>query len=213
MPEKPVEPPPYRSAMEDYPEHVKAIGMLSIELSNLEIFLGEMLGGLLKIPRHVGHILYLTPRASIARLDMLGNVAKAVLVEKSDGLKKIEKLIERCQTTMGKRHKMIHGAWVISPTSTVAADGDPVNLMELPLYLTFNQSPMPLKRLTKRIYDVRELIRDVRQETDILYRDGASTTPSHGKSVKRLSVDKIGTNRHRPDKSPKPKRRRKPSLP
>ncbi len=38
-------PPLYQSVLERHPEHVHAIGMISIEMANLDIFLGEMLGG------------------------------------------------------------------------------------------------------------------------------------------------------------------------
>ncbi len=48
------------STLENHPDHVKAIGMITIEMSNLDMSLGEMLGGLLTVPPTVGRTIYQT---------------------------------------------------------------------------------------------------------------------------------------------------------
>lgn len=64
----------YQSPLEGYPEYVKAIGMISIENASLELVLGELLGTLLGVHPHIGHTLYFTPRAAIARLELIENI-------------------------------------------------------------------------------------------------------------------------------------------
>ena len=44
-----MKPPPYQSVLERFPDHAKAIGMTSIEIANLDIFLGYLFGAILRI--------------------------------------------------------------------------------------------------------------------------------------------------------------------
>ena len=53
--------------------------MISIENASLESLLGEMLGALLGIYPSVGHTLYFTPKATLARLDMLARNSEGIL--------------------------------------------------------------------------------------------------------------------------------------
>jgi hypothetical protein len=48
--------PHTKSALEQHPEHVQAIGMVSIEVANLEINLGELLAALLHIDAYFGRL-------------------------------------------------------------------------------------------------------------------------------------------------------------
>jgi hypothetical protein len=64
---------PY-SPLIDYPDHVMAIGMISIELGNLETMLGELLGSLLHISPHNGRLIYLSPQSGFGRLAILENL-------------------------------------------------------------------------------------------------------------------------------------------
>jgi hypothetical protein len=73
--------PPYQSPLERHPRYVRAIGMITVEITNLEIFLGEMLSVLLRIPPDIGRTVYLTPRAASARLEILEKVRDLVLVK------------------------------------------------------------------------------------------------------------------------------------
>jgi hypothetical protein len=67
---------PYQSAMERHPEMVKAIGMVSIEIANLDVMMAELLAALLNKPSDVGHVIYHAPRSERVRLDIVEAVVK-----------------------------------------------------------------------------------------------------------------------------------------
>jgi hypothetical protein len=103
------------STLEKYPDHAQAIGMASVEIANLEIMLGELLGALLHIDRDYGALVYLTPKAAIARLDIIENVASVALVEGTDGRKEFDDIVYRAKSVIGRRHGYIHDAWGTHP--------------------------------------------------------------------------------------------------
>jgi hypothetical protein len=68
--------PPFQSSLEKHPEYVRAIGMISIETTSLDIMLGDLLAATLGIPESIGHAIYLTPRSATARIELFQNVTK-----------------------------------------------------------------------------------------------------------------------------------------
>ena len=103
------------SDLERFPEHVRAIGMISIENANLELSLADLLGATLKISRRVAHAIYFTPRAAALRLEILQAAARARLASNSattpnnhretqrrDLLNKIERIAKRSYQTYTK---------------------------------------------------------------------------------------------------------------
>lgn len=62
-----------------HPEHVRAIGMISIENANLEHSLARLFATMLFISVPVGHAIYLTPKSAIARIEIFENAAKRAL--------------------------------------------------------------------------------------------------------------------------------------
>src|SRR6266852_2707826 len=99
------------SALITRPDHVHAIGMVTIELANLEIALGGLLGALLHVSPDVGRLVYLTPLTGFGRIAVIENLVAATLREGSKGRRLIDGLLERSKAIMGKRHNLIHGAW------------------------------------------------------------------------------------------------------
>ena len=142
----------YFSAMERFPEHVSAIGMISIEIANLEIMLSLLLSHLLNVSGQLAHAVYFTPRANIARLEMITNVMSIVLAgdENKYLRNKIEKLISRTTTVMGKRHDTIHNSW--------GAFMDDVARISLPHQKDEGLKIVPITELTDLLRDIRELI-------------------------------------------------------
>src|SRR5258708_30723570 len=106
-----------KSSLEQYPEHIIAIGMITIEIGNLEVELGGLLGALLHIQQEIGEIVYLTPRAAIARVAVIENVVNATLTEGTDVYKAIAHIVERAKTVIGKRHGLVHELWGVHATS------------------------------------------------------------------------------------------------
>ena len=61
----------FQSPLEKRPRYARAIGMIAVEITNLEILLGEMLAVLLHIQPDLGRAIYLTPtRCYRTRLDI-----------------------------------------------------------------------------------------------------------------------------------------------
>jgi hypothetical protein len=73
---KPPKLPPFQSTLEKHPEHVRAIGMISIETTSLDIMFGDLLAATLGVPKSIGHAIYLTPRSATARIQLFQNVTK-----------------------------------------------------------------------------------------------------------------------------------------
>jgi hypothetical protein len=73
---KPPNLPPFQSSLEKHPEHVRAIGMISIETTSLDIMFGGLLAATLGVPKNIGQAIYLTPRSAAARIELFRNVAK-----------------------------------------------------------------------------------------------------------------------------------------
>jgi len=92
----------YRSPMERYPKYVHALGMISIENSSLESCLGELLGIILGIHPHIGHTLYFTPRAAIARLDLIENVINDSIGDDEALSKRVRAVVKALQGRNGE---------------------------------------------------------------------------------------------------------------
>lgn len=103
-----------KSSLEALPQHVRAIGMIAVEITNLEIALGGLLAALLHIRESVGHIVFSTPQTAFGRLKIIENVVKNQMLEGSPGRTKVENLLERVRSLIGKRHSYIHSAWAIN---------------------------------------------------------------------------------------------------
>lgn len=123
---------PFQSTLEKHPEHVKAIGMISIESGNLDIMIADLLSVVLGIREPIGHAIYLTPRSATAQIEIFENVAKyAFPVQKTDDSwdeeprklmeivnkrnsndqHRVEALLKRARAIANKRHQNIHEAW------------------------------------------------------------------------------------------------------
>src|SRR5829696_4881838 len=107
-------PHPYASPLKKRPKFVRAIGMISIENASLESMLGELLGALLGIFPRIGHTLYFTPKAVLARLEMLENVMTEALEHDPKTLAKVAAVVKRSRALMGKRNDIMHSLWAIS---------------------------------------------------------------------------------------------------
>jgi hypothetical protein len=128
------------SMMEKHPEYVQAIGMISIEVANLEIALADLLAALLHIDRHFGRVVYLTPQITLGRLSILQNVADDHLVEPHDYLKKV---IDEARRLIIKRHEYIHEVWGTAPDAPKQ-----VVRQRLPQRDPHPPKPVSLKELT-----------------------------------------------------------------
>lgn len=148
------------STLEAYPDHVRAIGMISIEIANLDLELGALLGAMLRVSAKLGQVVYLTPRTAMGRIHVLENVTDQVFKPTSPGLKKLKTLFKQAKKLIGKRHDMIHEAWGV-------AKDDPKSVRRVTLPPTGAESkPVPLTELNSLVRSIRILIFDVRRQKE-----------------------------------------------
>ena len=156
---------PYQSAMERHPEMVKAIGMVSIEIANLDVIMADLLAALLNKPTDVGHVIYHAPRSERVRLDIVEAVVKEMFQDE-DALsadakalkKKLMNWIKRAGGLVDKRHEVMHSNWGMDPdTLTVSRSRQPMRRGQ-----QVAVKPTELERI---IDDTRKLITEIHEGT------------------------------------------------
>ncbi|MEQ1719030.1 MAG: hypothetical protein ABL907_24100 [Hyphomicrobium sp.] len=150
---------PYQSTMERHPEHVRAIGMISIELANLEVHLADLLGVMLNRSKAIAHSIYFTPRANIARIDIIIAVANVIAEKHPKPARRVQNFGKRARNIMQKRHDHIHNAW------GVAEDTGKVGSGKLPMR-DKNWKPVDDKELLNIVSDLRNLITEIADSLD-----------------------------------------------
>jgi len=159
-PEGPV---PFRSILENHPDYVRAIGMINIEVGNLEITLGRLLGALLNVQDTVGQVVYLTPRSAFGRLEIIENVVDTIIGREGGGHQYLQGLVRRAKAILGKRHELMHGLWGVTD--------EKVGIYSLPLEGDdAKPKPISLESLHTIIQDIRTLVATVHLTTAQLYR-------------------------------------------
>jgi hypothetical protein len=148
---------PYKSPLEKYPKYVKAIGMISIENASMESLLGELLGALLGIHLHIGHVLFFTPKAAIARLELLSNVVDLSLWDDKPLATRVTGVLKRAKAAIGKRHEIIHTLWAENEVPD-GIDSPPVASISFPRWDGKN---VRLSVLTDLVRDYRVLIEEI----------------------------------------------------
>jgi hypothetical protein len=127
MTSKPAKYVPSQTDLVDHPEYVKAIGLISVETIDLEVRLANLFARMVGIPLRIGQAIYLTPKQEQTRMDILRNAANAALStppranpksalvrQKAEALKKVERIIARGETLIRKRHRVVHDEWTFS---------------------------------------------------------------------------------------------------
>jgi hypothetical protein len=135
------------------PEHVRAIGLITIEVTNLEHALGTLLAAIIDAPEDFGHIIYLTPKAAIARLEILENLSEYLLVKDSKLGNLLQATTKRAKSIIGKRHRIVHGCWGIT--------GGVVSVYSLPAKETETPEPYTVEQLQRVVTDIRDLVEEV----------------------------------------------------
>jgi hypothetical protein len=155
------------SALIERPAHVHAIGMLTVEISNLERYLSDLFGEILGIHFAIAATIYFTPKAAMARMDVISNVTSLCLEPFPKYIKAVNRVIERAKMVMGKRHRLIHDAWVLSE------DGDEVARIEgaflqAPKTVTLAELRQTVEQIQKLNNDVRSLWAKIRNDQNVL---------------------------------------------
>jgi hypothetical protein len=108
------------STLQEFPDHVRAIGMISIENGNLEDAMGALFSRVIMVNLRVGLSVYMTPKAAIPRIEILENAAKTVFRDRgadeqkerlAGALKNVLNICGRAKSLVGKRHRIVHDGW------------------------------------------------------------------------------------------------------
>jgi hypothetical protein len=169
------------STLTNHDEHVRAIGMISIEHGNMEIFLGHLLTAILDVPYDVGQGIFWCPQSAAVRRLIVKTAAEQTfkprflkptmpIEEEVNAANKsildaIKKVIKRAETLTGKRHSKVHDLW-----GTHSETGDAV--VATTKSFTSDEEPRltPLKELNEIIYDLRRLIDEIQKTTNLVKR-------------------------------------------
>jgi hypothetical protein len=163
---------PFQSTLDAFPDHVKAIGMISIEIANLEFALGDLLGAVLHIRPDFARTIYQTPNAGMGRLAILDNAIDDALIKDSDGHKHLRSITKAAKALMGQRHEMIHDAW-----GTAEEDRTKIMRRAVPFRDTRPAKPVALADLTDMVTRIRALGERARAATVKAYQEWPPYTP------------------------------------
>jgi hypothetical protein len=164
-----------KSTLDDRPEYVRAIGMISILNAGLEHSLATLFSRMLSINVGVGHAIYLTPKSALARVEILQNAARVALGQRGDAehqrklklaLRRVNAIADRAKKLIGKRHGIIHDAWGV--------DKETGNVHRHELGFPSRKTPIPIADLNRIVDDFRKLISDTRT----LSRDFQKSPPT-----------------------------------
>lgn len=110
----------WKSTLDNQPEHLRLIGLISVEMSNLEIWLADVFCDVCAGKPTIMQAVYFAPRAAMLRVDMLIDAAKAAMALKEEEFREIDLLRavalgSRAKRLLEKRNKIMHGAWSVVP--------------------------------------------------------------------------------------------------
>jgi hypothetical protein len=172
--------PSWQSSLEDYPDHVKAIGMISIENANLENVMAALFSAACDIPLRLGLVIYLTPKSARARLDVFRKATKVALRQRGESeqrerLKKtfqrVDAIALRVEKLTGKRHDIIHDLCGI--------DADTGDVQRSPMAFRGEDVSIPLPSLTELVKQMRQLIDDASNLTHSITEHHPSMVSMH----------------------------------
>jgi hypothetical protein len=149
-------------SLTDHTGYISAIGMILIETVDLELALASLFSGLVALPMHIGHAIFLTPKGEQARLDMLINTINAITIppgvpdypaleeERVSARKRVLALASKCQKAINMRHRIVHDGWMAAGTEI---QRHPINGKLMP-----PRETVSLEELQNHLYLLRKTI-------------------------------------------------------
>lgn len=165
---KPAKRPAALTTLAKHSAYIKAIGMFVVEFTNLEIYLGDLVGSLLHISIDNGRILYLTPQTGYGRISILENLrsdGKNLFQKDSKDDKELTSIIREARRLMDIRHRIIHHSWGLASNATETL----VAQRKTPFLKSNPFKPVTLAELERNIDDIRRLAHQVREAAEINY--------------------------------------------
>jgi hypothetical protein len=139
------------SALVDRPEHLEAIGLLTVEITHMERAVSELFASIMGIHFFLAEAIYFTVNSGIARMDIVRNAAHIVLSALPQDLKRTLKFLDRAKTAMGKRHAIIHSFWMLNP------DNNDIRREKLGEFRNKRVAVVTLTELRQQIRDVQKI--------------------------------------------------------
>jgi hypothetical protein len=167
------------STLVQHPDHVRAIGMISIENANLEALMALLFSRATLISMRVGTAIYLTPKSAIARIEIFQAAVKAALEPHraperrrkrlKEFLKKSNRIAERAKIAIGKRHQIIHDGWgVYEETNSV---------IRFPSNRSDERLPVDVRDLNRLLDEMRTLTSDIEDLAEQFKRSHPLSAP------------------------------------
>ena len=170
----------WESSLVDYPEHLQAIGMVSVEISNLELMLATLFADVCDLREKIAHAIYFAPRATALRVEILRVAADVALrqahpnpdpsdaekqlTERMDGhRRKVLAICRRSLSVIQKRHDVMHAVWLVDRKTSEVFRGS------IQAAADRNQAPVPLHELTDLVRAIRAVIDDAEHTIDERY--------------------------------------------
>ena len=164
------------STLTSHPEHVEAIGMISIEHGNMELYLGHLLAAIIDVPYDVGQGIFWVPQGAGPRRQIVEVAAKQMFkpryenptlrveIEANQNNKEIVdavvNLTERASKLTARRNSRVHDLW-----GTDNATGEASRSSTRSFVTNETHKIVPVNELTDIIRDLRTLIDDIQTET------------------------------------------------
>jgi len=140
------------SPLEKFPDHVRAIGMITIEMGILEAGFVHVLAAILQTSEAVGAAILFSPKSTRARLDIIDNVANELLPVPHATL--VHNIVKRGLTMLGKRNEFVHEVWGVSR--------DRKQVMRIPPPYG-EPKAVELSELTRTLEEIRDLSDEVQR--------------------------------------------------
>jgi hypothetical protein len=165
-----------------HPEYVTAIGMIALEIVDLELELSVLFSRMLMVSPKVAEAIYMTPKNDRARLDILQNAAEALFATKSKNTpssvlakQKIEArnrvlaIVKRCRAVIEERHRVVHDDWYISSETqeikTMMVDG---RLAGAGTKVTLDELKTIIQSLRRLIDDITKLAEEFKTNPPLM---------------------------------------------
>jgi hypothetical protein len=157
-----IEWPDLSSHLIHFPAYVQAIGMMVVEMTSMEVMLGDMLAALLDLKNGEAHQIYFTPKAAIARIEVLANLVESDAFNDFPAIRKgTNSIVKRAKALMGKRHDVIHAHWYVRHDNQMVGRIRPPFEGENAIL-----EDVKIEELKTLVADIRQLTRETRLFSD-----------------------------------------------
>jgi hypothetical protein len=153
------------SPLERFPDHTKAIGMITVEMGTLEAALCHLLGAFLCVDERMAGALFFSQKSTRGRIEMMENIITELVT--GPPRRDADRIMEKANKLLGKRNDVVHQLWGVSM--------DHFEVMRIPLPYG-DPRPVPLTELTQLVSSLRALSDEVESLTSALWLTQRSTS-------------------------------------